>query len=79
MKTTSDLYGTDRLKWPYKSGVNKIIGSVDRVAKHCLSAAFWIVTDRRIDLARDLYSLDFLALPFASRQKVANSKWKIKE
>ncbi len=37
MKTISDPYSTDRSKWPYKSGVNKIIGSVDRVANHCLN------------------------------------------
>jgi hypothetical protein len=29
MKTLSDPYRTDRSKWPYKSGVKKIIGSVD--------------------------------------------------
>jgi hypothetical protein len=60
------------LERPYKSGVKKIIGSVDKVGNHCLSAAS-LVCDRPTHwfLARDLYSLDFLALPFASRQKVA--------
>ncbi len=39
MKTISDPYRTDRLECPYKSGVTKIIGSVDKVVNHCLSAA----------------------------------------
>jgi hypothetical protein len=37
------------LERPYTSGVNKIISSVDQVENHCLSAAFWFVTDRHID------------------------------
>jgi hypothetical protein len=49
MKTISDPYRTDRLEWPYKSGVNKIIGSVDKAANHCLNAAFWFATDRHLD------------------------------
>jgi hypothetical protein len=40
MKTISDLYRYRSLKRPYKSGVTKIIGSVDRVTNHCLSTAF---------------------------------------
>jgi hypothetical protein len=52
MKTTSDPYRTDRSKWPYKSGVNKIIGSVDKVGNHCLSAAFWFATDRHLDFSQ---------------------------
>jgi len=49
MKTTSDPYCTDRSKRPYKSGVNKIIGSVDSVGNHCLSVAFWFATGRHIN------------------------------
>jgi hypothetical protein len=49
MKTIRDPYRTDRLERPYKSGVKKIIGSVDKVVNHCLSAAFWFATDRHID------------------------------
>jgi len=49
MKTTSDPYCIDRSKWPYTSGVNKIISSVDKVANHSLSAAFWFAADRHID------------------------------
>jgi len=45
MKTVSDPYRTDRYKRPYKSGVNKIIGSVDKVGNHCLSVAS-LVCDR---------------------------------
>ncbi|WP_129019615.1 hypothetical protein [Edaphocola flava] len=72
MKTASDLYKYRSLEKPYKSGVTKIIGSVDKVGNHCLSAANLRLrpTDTLI-LARDVYSLDFLALPFASRQNVA--------
>jgi hypothetical protein len=49
MKIISDPYRTDRSKRPYTSGVKKIIGSVDKVGNHCLSAAFWFATDRHID------------------------------
>ncbi len=45
MKIVSDPYRTDRSKRPYKSGVKKIIGSVDKVENHCLSAAS-LVCDR---------------------------------
>jgi transposase len=49
MKTISDPYRTDRSKRPYKSGVKKIIGSVDKVGNHCLSVAFWFATGQHID------------------------------
>jgi len=45
MKQASDPYRTDRLGWPYKSGVKKIIGSVDKVENHCLSEVS-LVCDR---------------------------------
>ncbi len=45
MKTISDLYNTDRSKGTYKSGVNKIIGSVDKVGNHCLNEVS-LVCDR---------------------------------
>ncbi|MNY00758.1 hypothetical protein D3C86_1332660 [compost metagenome] len=45
VKTISDPYCTDRSKCTYKSGINKIIGSVDKVANHCLNEVS-LVCDR---------------------------------
>ncbi len=45
MKIISDPYSTDRLERPYKSGVKKIIGSVDKVGNHCLNEVS-LVCDR---------------------------------